>query len=454
MSHAEPLYPALADEPTSPEGWLEAFRDVRAVTEQLCIPLETEDYVIQSMDDVSPPKWHLAHVTWFFEAFLLKPFVKGYVSQNDSYDYLFNSYYETHSSPFPRPRRGLLSRPTVADVYRYRHYVDEAMELLLCNAPSEHSRAIAERVCLGIHHEQQHQELLAMDIKHILAQNPLRPIYSKRLKVPPTRRPAPMGWRTYEGGLLTIGLEPDSEAFAFDNERPAHRQYLEPFELATRPVTNQEYIRFMEQGGYQDPALWLSDGWHLIREKGWTAPLYWVRDGERWYHFTLTGLLPVDTAAPVCHVSFYEADAFARWAGGRLPTEAEWEHAAVNTRDLNGNFADSGYLQPVATEAGTVRNPQDPPLQMFGDVWEWTGSAYRPYPGFRTLSGSLGEYNGKFMSGQMVLRGGCCATPASHVRPTYRNFFPPSARWAFSGFRLAREATGEHCRDSFSQSAV
>ncbi|WP_218944137.1 ergothioneine biosynthesis protein EgtB [Marinobacter changyiensis] len=415
--------------------------DVRAGTELLCSPLETEDYVIQSMDDVSPPKWHLAHVTWFFETFLLKPFLRGYLPLDEAYDHLFNSYYETHGSPFPRPRRGLLSRPTVAEVYRYRHYVDEAMGVLMHNTPSEHSHAIAERVCLGIHHEQQHQELLAMDIKHILAQNPLRPFYSKRLQVPPTRHPVPMRWRAYEGGLVSIGLEQGNESFGFDNERPAHSQYLEPFELATRPVTNQEYMRFIELGGYQDPALWLSDGWHLIRENGWTAPLYWIREGERWYHFTLSGWLPVDPDAPVCHVSFYEADAFARWAGERLPTEAEWEQAATHTRNRTGNFAESGYLQPVAAEAGATNNLSDLLLQMFGDVWEWTGSAYRPYPGFRVLSGSLGEYNGKFMSGQMVLRGGCCATPASHIRPTYRNFFPPSARWAFSGFRLAREAT-------------
>ncbi|MCR8915703.1 ergothioneine biosynthesis protein EgtB [Marinobacter panjinensis] len=441
MSHAEQLYPTLVVEANSPEDWLDAFREVRLASEQLCSPLETEDYVIQSMDDVSPPKWHLAHVTWFFEAFLLKPFLKGYVPLNEAYDHLFNSYYETHSNPFPRPRRGLLSRPTVANVYRYRRYVDDAMGLLLNNPPAEHSQAIAERVCLGIHHEQQHQELLAMDIKHILAQNPLQPVYSKRLQAPPGGQPMPMGWRAYEGGLVTIGLKEDGVEFAFDNERPAHRQYLEPFELATRPVTNQDYIRFMEQGGYQDPALWLSDGWHLIRENGWTAPLYWARDGEQWYQFTLTGWRKVDPLAPVCHVSFYEADAFARWAGARLPTEAEWEQAATHTRNRTGNFAESGYLQPVAAEAGSASNPNDAPLQMFGDVWEWTGSAYRPYPGFRTLAGSLGEYNGKFMSGQMVLRGGCCATPASHIRPTYRNFYPPSARWAFSGFRLAREAT-------------
>lgn len=454
MSYAEPIYPAPAGEPDAPEDWLKGFRAIRAVTEHLCSPLETEDFVIQSMDDVSPPKWHLAHVTWFFETFLLKPFLRGYIPLNEAYDHLFNSYYETHGNPFPRPRRGQLSRPTVANVYRYRHYVDEAMGLLLTNPPLRHSRSIAERVCLGIHHEQQHQELLLMDIKHILAQNPLKPAYSTRLQKPPARTPVPMRWRAYEGGLVPIGRDPGSMGFSFDNEQPAHRVYLEPFELATRPVTNREYMRFMEQGGYQDPALWLSDGWHLIRENGWTAPLYWAKEGNSWQHFTLSGWRPVDPNAPVCHVSFYEADAFARWAGERLPTEAEWEHAASRIPNWQGNFLDSGYLQPVAVEAGSARNLRDPPLQMFGDVWEWTGSAYRPYPGFRALSGSLGEYNGKFMSGQMVLRGGCCATSTSHIRPTYRNFYPPSARWAFSGFRLAREAAGERCRHPFSQSAA
>ncbi|MFN2361629.1 MAG: ergothioneine biosynthesis protein EgtB [Marinobacter sp.] len=441
MSDQELSYPSPAAAPKGSDRWLETFREVRLASEQLCSPLETEDYVIQSMDTVSPPKWHLAHVSWFFETFLLIPFLKGYVPLNETYDHLFNSYYETHSSPFPRSRRGLISRPTVADIYLYRRYVDEAMARLLNNMPAETSNAIGERVWLGIHHEQQHQELLVMDIKHILAQNPLRPVYNKRLKVPPKRQAVPMSWKAYEGGLVFIGRPPGGVGFAFDNERPAHRQYLEPFELANRPVTNQEYMNFMEQGGYQDPALWLSDGWQLVRENGWMAPLYWVRKGDRWHHFTLRGWRPVDPSAPVCHVSFYEADAYARWAGQRLPTEAEWEHCTTDTRNWSGNFAQNGYLQPVTAEAGAGGSFDNPPLQMFGDVWEWTGSAYRPYPGFRALSGSLGEYNGKFMSGQMVLKGGCCATPERHIRPTYRNFYPPSARWAFSGFRLAREAT-------------
>ena len=439
MSHAEPLYPVPVEEPNAPEDWLEPFRHVRAVTEQLCRPLQTEDYVVQSMDDVSPPKWHLAHVSWFFEAFLLKPYLRGYVPLSQHYDYLFNSYYETHSAPFPRPQRGVLSRPTVEDVYRYRRYVDEAMGLLLSNPPAQHSRTIAERACLGIHHEQQHQELLAMDIKHILSGNPLGPVYSDELRHPPRHRATAMNWRRYEGGLVSIGVDQAHTDFAFDNERPAHREYLPPFEMATRPVTNQEYIQFMEQGGYDDPALWLSDGWQMLKQTGWDAPLYWKRERGHWHQFTLGGWRQVDPHAPVCHVSYYEADAFARWAGERLPTESEWEHAATFTRDWTGNFLDSGFLQPVAAMPPTEFE-RGRMLQLYGDIWEWTGSAYRPYPGFQTLPGSLGEYNGKFMSGQMVLRGGSCATPASHIRPTYRNFFPPSARWAFSGFRLAREA--------------
>lgn len=452
MAYAETLHSFDAGQRSTLTGYLRAFGEVRAGTERLCSPLETEDYVIQSMTDVSPPKWHLAHVTWFFEAFLLKPFLRDYEPLDHAYDHLFNSYYETHSAPFPRPQRGLLSRPTVAEVYRYRRYVDDAITRLLSNPPPEHRRALAERICLGIHHEQQHQELLVMDIKHILAQNPLRPIYSKRLRDTVWGQPVPLRWHAYAGGLVSIGLKPGSEGFGFDNERPAHRQYLEPFELATRPVTNREYLAFMARGGYQDPALWLADGWQLIREQSWEAPLYWKREGDQWHYFTLGGWRPVDPNAPVCHVSFYEADAYARWAGKRLPTEAEWEHCATAIDHRHGRFADNSYLQPASAEPSAVGPGGDAPLQLFGDVWEWTGSAYRPYPGFRTLPGSLGEYNGKFMSGQMVLKGGSCATPAGHIRASYRNFFAPSVRWAFSGIRLAREATGEQSRDSFSQS--
>lgn len=408
---------------------LERFRRVRAASEALCAPLTTEDYVIQSMADVSPPKWHLAHVTWFFEAFILKPFLKGYQTPNPAYDYLFNSYYETHGKPFPRAARGHLSRPGVDDVYRFRAAVDEAMAELLSAPPVEHAAEIARRLELGLHHEQQHQELLLMDIKHILAQNPLHPVYRADLAKSSTLQVTSLGWETHPGGVRHVGH--GGEGFAFDCETPVHRQFVDDFQLADRLITNAEYLAFIEDNGYGRSDLWLSDGAAAIRSLGWQAPLYWQKLDGVWHHFTLGGLTPVDPAAPVCHLSFYEADAYASWAGARLPTEAEWETVAAR-QPILGNFVEQDRLQPVASEGQGMR-------QLFGDVWEWTGSAFRPYPGFKPLPGSLGEYNGKFMSGQMVLRGGCCATPQDHVRATYRNFFYPTMRWQFSGLRLARE---------------
>lgn len=413
--------------------WLRRYRRVRAASEAFCAPLEKEDYVIQSMDDVSPPKWHLAHVSWFFETFLLIPFLKGYVPLDPAYDFLFNSYYETHGTPFPRPRRGLVSRPTVDDVYRYRAHVDRAMEELLSQPPAEHADEIVRRVSLGLNHEQQHQELLVMDTQHILAQNPLHPVYRHDLEPAPSLPPQPLDWHRYPAGVRHIGVSEGDQDFAFDNEMPRHREFIEAFQLANRPVSNGEFIAFMEDGGYARSELWLSDGWNLVKRLGWQAPLYWEKRDDVWHSMTLGGLVPVDENAPVCHVSFFEADAFANWAGARLPSEAEWEIAAQDV-PMEGNFVERDHLRPVASATRPDR-----PVQMFGDVWEWTGSAYRPYPGFRTAPGSLGEYNGKFMSGQMVLRGGCCATPEAHIRASYRNFFPPHARWAFSGFRLARE---------------
>ncbi|MBZ9560374.1 MULTISPECIES: ergothioneine biosynthesis protein EgtB [unclassified Modicisalibacter] len=414
--------------------WLRRYQRVRAASEAICAPLATEDHVVQSMPDVSPPKWHLAHVSWFFEAFLLTPFLAGYRTLDPAYDFLFNSYYETHGTPFPRPRRGLISRPTVADVYRYRAHVDQAMGELLEAPPAEHLAEIRRRVELGLHHEQQHQELLLMDIKHILAQNPLDPVYRDDLATAPSVDPGPVEWLGYPAGLHHIGHAPHEDGFAFDNETPRHRRFLEAFELASRPVTNGEFLAFIEDGGYRRPDHWLADGWQQVNDAGWQAPLYWRKQDGAWWHMTLGGLRALDPAAPVCHVSFFEADAYARWAGARLPDEAEWEIAARDAA-LAGNFVEQDHLQPMAAAPTPHR-----PGQLFGDVWEWTGSAYRPYPGFRSLPGSLGEYNGKFMSGQMVLRGGCCATPQAHQRVTYRNFFAPHARWAFSGVRLAREA--------------
>lgn len=427
--------PALASEPYL--AYLQEYRKVREVTEKLCRPLANEDYVVQTMDDVSPPKWHLAHVTWFFEAFILKPFAKGYELFHPAYDHLFNSYYETHSTPYPRPARGLLSRPTVDDIYAYRQHVDSAMAHLLSTSgmqeTGENQDEVLQRLRLGLQHEQQHQELLLMDIKHILGMNPLAPVYRSDLANPEYVDAEPLDWFSYTDGLRTVGHDPASSDFAFDNERPQHREYLAPFWLASRPVTNREFIDFINDGGYERPELWLSDGWNLVRQAGWKAPLYWEGAGEEWYYRTLSGRQRVNPGAPVCHVSFFEADAYATWAGARLPTEAEWEVAAESV-PISGNFQEQDKLQPAPERALA-----DHPSQMFGDVWEWTGSAYRPYTGFKPLPGSLGEYNGKFMSGQMVLRGGCCATPQSHIRATYRNFFPPHARWAFSGFRLAKE---------------
>lgn len=419
--------PALAEM----DHLLQRFQQIRATSEAICAPLQIEDYIIQSMPDVSPPKWHLAHISWFFEAFLLKPYQPGYKPLNAAYDHLFNSYYETHSTPFPRVQRGLISRPGVDEVYRFRQHVDRAMAELLIKPPQEHAAEIVRRVELGLQHEQQHQELLLMDIKHILAQNPLHPVYRDDLRAPPALQNERLRWHDYAGGVHHIGHA--GNGFAFDCETPRHRQFVEDFQLADRLVSNREYLSFIADGGYARSELWLSDGWAHIRQHGWNAPLYWHRDDGAWYEMTLGGLRSLDLEAPVCHVSFYEADAYARWAGARLPTEAEWEVAATD-QPRRGNFLESDYLQPVSASV-----PHKGPAQLFGDVWEWTASAYRPYPGFLPLEGSLGEYNGKFMSGQMVLRGGCCATPEAHIRATYRNFFQPAMRWQFAGLRLARE---------------
>jgi ergothioneine biosynthesis protein EgtB len=408
-----------------------AYTEVRAQSERICRPLATEDYVVQSMPDVSPPKWHLAHTSWFFETFLLQPFLKGYAAFHPGYGYLFNSYYEAVGARHPRAERGLLSRPTVEEVYRYRAHVDAGMERLLREAGG--GGEVEGLVTLGLHHEQQHQELLVTDIKHILGTNPLRPVYREA----PADHSAPaveQRWHDFDGGVREIGHA--GPEFAFDNESPRHPVYLQPFRLASRLVTSGEYLEFMEDGGYRRPEHWLSDGWRTVRAREWRAPLYWEeRDGE-WWTMTLAGMQPLRAEEPVCHVSFYEADAFARWAGARLPTEAEWEVVGkqVEAQGIGGNFLETGHLHPApATPAGAL------PAQMFGDVWEWTASAYHPYPGFRPAPGAVGEYNGKFMCSQLVLRGGSCATPVSHIRATYRNFFPPDARWQFSGIRLAAD---------------
>lgn len=405
------------------------YHRVRTRTITLTAGLAPEDTVVQSMPDVSPTKWHLAHTTWFFEEFLLAAFEPGYRRFHAGYDYLFNSYYNLVGPQFPRARRGHISRPTLAEVLDWRKAVDAAMADLL--AEREDDPRMIERLILGCNHEQQHQELLVTDIKHVLAQNPLAPAW-RELPPPDAKPPRALEWREFAGGLVEIGHA--GEGFAYDNESPRHRVHLEAWALADRPVSNAEYREFIADGGYRRPELWLSDGWSRVQAEGWERPLYWTDDWQS--EFTVAGRRPLEPAAPVAHLSHFEADAYARWAGARLPSEAEWEQAArsVSVPDnLVGNFADDKKFQPFASRT-------EPLAGLWGDVWEWTASAYLPYPGYRAAAGAIGEYNGKFMSSQMVLRGGSCATPADHIRASYRNFFYPHQRWQFAGLRLARDA--------------
>lgn len=407
-------------------SWSDRYRQTRAMSQKICQPLEVEDYGVQSMPDASPAKWHLAHTTWFFETFLLVPHLATYQVFHPQYGYLFNSYYEAVGERHPRPQRGLLSRPTVEAIYRYRTHVDQAMQLLF--AEQGDRLDVITLVELGLHHEQQHQELLLTDIKHMLSINPLRPAYRTDLADSLSPTIATDRWLDYPGGLYAIGSE--GQTFAFDNESPRHIVYQQDFWLAARLVTNGDYLEFMQAGGYAKPEYWLSEGWEIVQAQQWQAPLYWEQIEGNWWVMSLAGLRPLHEEEPVCHVSFYEADAYARWAGKRLPTEAEWEVAAERV-PVSGNLLETDQLHP-APAIGNTR-----PDQLFGDVWEWTQSAYLPYPGFRPVTGAIGEYNGKFMSNQMVLRGGSCATPSNHIRATYRNFFPAATRWQFSGIRLA-----------------
>lgn len=399
------------------------FSAVRAETERLCAPLAVEDYQLQSMPDCSPPKWHLAHTAWFFETFILAAHEPNFSPFHPRFNYLFNSYYDAVGDRWPRAARGLLSRPTVTEVYEYRAAVNERTLALIATASEGTLAEIAPLIELGLNHEQQHQELLLTDLKHAFGLNPLRPVYAAPTDTPSVLAGA-LRWEQYPAGVRRIGHA--SGGFAFDNEEPAHNVYVTDFEIATRPVSSAEFVQFIEAGGYDRPELWLSDGWVARQRHGWTAPLYWERDGGAWAQFTLRGMRAITSAEPVCHVSFYEADAYARWAGARLPTEQEWEVAA-GARPVRGCFLDSGRLHPAPDES------------FYGGVWVWTASPYTAYPGYRPAAGAIGEYNGKFMCNQMVLRGGSCATPAGHVRPTYRNFFPPDARWQFSGLRLAKD---------------
>ncbi len=441
-----------------PRRMLDRYRAVRAFTERLCESLVTEDYVIQSMPDVSPTKWHLAHTSWFFETFALEPMVPDYRPLDPLYNYLFNSYYNTIGYRHCRPKRGLVSRPTVEHVYAYRAFVDEHVAALLEGIDDSRWAALAPIMELGLHHEQQHQELMVTDIKHVFSENPLFPAYREHAEKavsgggidraddrgpengtsdrssrgnPTSDAATPaQGWIDFDEGVHAIGHAGDG--FSFDNEGPRHRVLTPAFSLATRLVTAGEFRAFVEDGGYERPEFWLSAGWDTVRREGWRAPLYWQDHDDGWHLFTLSGVKQLRAAEPVCHVSYFEADAYSRWAGARLPTEFEWE-VAVGGLPIDGNFAGSEIFHPSPATAG------DNLSQCFGDAWEWTRSDYAPYPGYSPSPGALGEYNGKFMNGQYVLRGGSCATSLDHIRATYRNFFPPDARWQFTGMRLARD---------------
>jgi ergothioneine biosynthesis protein EgtB len=403
------------------------FVTVRDASEALAAPLSEADATAQSMPDASPSKWHLAHATWFFEAMVLEPHVPDYRPFDAAFGRLFNSYYEALGARHARSLRGMLTRPSMAEVMRYRQHVDAAIVRALDDGLDA---CVLQAIELGCHHEQQHQELLLADVLHLFSLSPLRPAYSLRPRgVDLSQAVEPLHYVAIAGGLKQVGHA--GGRFAFDCEGPSHRRLLEPFRFSSRPVSNADWIEFLEDGGYRQPLLWLSDGWRHVQEAGWTMPLYWKERGGGYASMTLSGMQALDPEAPVAHVSYFEADAFARWAGGRLPTEFEWEIATQGCSRA-GHFADSRCYEP---RRGTGRGLQ----QLFGDTWEWTSSAFSPYPRFRACAGAVGEYNGKFMSGQMVLRGGSCVTPAGHIRETYRNFFPPEARWQFSGLRLARD---------------
>jgi ergothioneine biosynthesis protein EgtB len=409
---------------------LERFRRIREMSAVLCEPLSAEDMVVQAAAHASPAKWHLAHTTWFFETFVLERHEAAFSPFADEFRVLFNSYYKQVGAQHPRPQRGVLTRPDVETVMAYRRAIDQRVCELVESTDECTRGAIGELIELGLHHEQQHQELLLMDVKLLLSMNPLAPAYrSGGGSSAPTRQARPARWVSFDGGMVEVGHS--GEGFAYDNEEPRHRRFLEAFELSDRLVTNGEFAAFIDDGGYERAELWLDAGWTCARANGWSCPAYWRREGDAWLEYKLDGLGGLETERPVCHLSFYEANAFARWAEARLPTEFEWERACAGL-EIEVNFVEQDHLHPVAAgEEPGIR-------QAYGDVWEWTRSAYEPYPGYASAPGAIGEYNGKFMCNQQVLRGGCCVTSRSHMRATYRNFFHPDDRWQFGGIRLAR----------------
>lgn len=413
----------------SREHLISYFKAIRNFSHQLVEPLEVEDFVVQAMENTSPVKWHLAHVSWFFETFVLNKVYDNYESLHPQYAYIFNSYYLQTGEPHTRSKRGLLTRPTVREVYEYRDYVNKEVLKFLEDATEEQLEEFGPVIEIGNNHEQQHQELMITDFKYMFGQNPLHPVY-KDLELPETKSVPELNWVSFEEGIYEIGNE--GNEFTYDNEHPRHRKFLESFELSDRLISNGEYLEFMEDSGYNRSELWLDDGWATVNSQGWNSPLYWMKRDGTWHYFTLSGLRKVDPHEPVTHISYYEADAFARWAGARLATEAEWE-VATGKLPYEGNFVEEGHFHPRPLQV-----QKEGLKQMYGDVWEWTKSSYEAYPGYKPLPGALGEYNGKFMCSQYVLRGGSCATSQTHIRKTYRNFFYPDARWQFNGIRLAR----------------
>lgn len=408
----------------------ELYKETRTQSLSLISNLSDADATVQSMPDASPAKWHMGHTTWFFETLILSPHYSGYRPFDTQYHYLFNSYYESLGPRQPRPMRGMLTRPSLSEICSYRYYVD--LHLTQYLSQENCSKEVLSLVELGIHHELQHQELLLTDILHLFAQSPIQPTYRASEPIGmPNQPPSSVQWIGFDGGILEVGHS--GEEFSFDCETPKHKQIIRPFQLASNPVTNRDWLVFMEDGGYSNPLFWLSDGWAMVQEEGWQSPLYWGNEQEGWNSMTLRGYQPLDLDAPVCHISYFEADAFARWAGKRLPTEFEWEIASHSV-EMVGNFSERKHLKPKAA-AGNNPGLQ----QMFGDVWEWTSSPYIAYPGFKPATGAISEYNGKFMSGQLVLKGGACTTPQTQMRVSYRNFFHPHQRWQFSGLRLAAD---------------